>query len=104
MIKTQQEVEMRQSTTLASLRGKERDRRQNIKHKSEAKLRDMKKKLSFEIEHEINIEVFWNKKIPRWMKLSRQAMAEEANEVHEENECLSKVLKGYREKLDSTQG
>ena len=92
MRKLQEENDQERVEIVADLQQKERNRRLE-KQKFAANTIPSPRsidKLSEELEHELDADSLVNN-MPRWMKLSADAMIKEVDEVHLENECLSKV-------------
>jgi hypothetical protein len=54
--------------------------------------------LVLEIELSLDLDLIWSK-MPHWIHLSTEHAKTEASKVHTKNERLSKVLKGYKERL-----
>ena len=54
-----------------------------------------------ELEHEHDFDILWNSKVPRGMKLSADALNKEADEIHQGNERLARVLMEYKKRTDN---
>ena len=59
------------------------------------------RRLQQELENETDLELLWKTNLPRWMKLTAESLNREADEVHRESEQLSRVLLGYKNRMDA---
>jgi hypothetical protein len=99
-----EEEQQKRTAILQSFHDKERHRRLKVQKQDSPVILSSStaiRRLKEELEHEHDTEVLWNRNIPRWMKLSANSINTEADEIHRENESLSKVLMGYKKRIDA---
>ena len=107
MRKSHEEEQQKRTAIIQGLHEKERRRRLMMQKQTSSVILSSEsalRKLNEELEHEYDTEVLWNRNIPRWMKLSADSLNAEADEIHRENESLSKVLMGYKKRIDAAVG
>jgi hypothetical protein len=97
MRKSNDDQDLEHSTLVSDLQEKERNRRLKMARTTTIPSSHSIDKLKEELDHELDTDILL-KKMPRWMKLSADAMIKEADEVHSENASLSKVLIGYNQR------
>lgn len=98
-----EDEQQKRTAILETFRDKERRRRLQMQKQTSPVILSSTtaiRRLKEELEHEHDTDALWNRNIPRWMKLSADSINAEADEIHRENESLSKVLMGYKKRID----
>jgi hypothetical protein len=108
MNKMYEEEHQKRAAAVHTLQEKERRCRLLLQKKSDANLpprgSTTHRLLHEELEHEHDFDILWKNKVPRGMKLSADALNKEADEIHQGNERLARVLMGYKRRIEAVVG
>lgn len=104
MRKMYDDEHQKRAAIVHTLQEKERHSRLQLQKKTDSNLPSRglttQRLLQEELEHEQDFDTLWNNKVPRGMKLSADALNKEADEIHQGNERLSRVLMGYKKRVE----